>query len=166
MGIILNVPNELKYSFFFTQDVFEIEELDVDINLSNPFVYEVGFYNGLKMPRPWENPEEVIPYLQEEWKKLKIQLGTIFTTRDIASALVPMKQAIGLFIEMLFWSNAQPVCFPLNNIQQLEIKPVNIEERIEFIISRPMLYHSYVQLTELFIEQEKHFTKMLLLKNK
>jgi hypothetical protein len=167
MGITLKVPSELNHSFFFTKDVLKIEDkLFEEFNSSFPFVYEVGFYHALYMPRPWESPEKVIPFLLEEWKKHRKQLESIFLTRDTASALGPMKHAISIFVEMLFWTNGQPVHFPLNNIQQLTIKPVNVQERIEFIISRPKLYHSFAQLSELFNEQEKHFTKKLLLKSK
>jgi hypothetical protein len=167
MGIILKVPSELNHSFFFTKDVVEIEdEITVEFHSSIPFVYEIGFYSGLNMPRPWETPREAISILLKEWNKLRIQLETLFSARDIASVMDQMKQSIGIFIEMLFWTNGQPVHFPLDNIQKLNYKPVNIQERIEFIISRPKLYHSFAQLSELFIEQEKHFTKKLLINSK
>jgi hypothetical protein len=167
MGILLKVPSELNHSFFFPKGVLEVEdEITEAFYASNPFVYEIGYYNGNIMPRPWDSPGATIPLLLEEWKKLKNQLVPLFSTRTLASVVLPMKQAIAIFLEMLFWTNGQPVLFPLNNIQQLDIKPVNIQERIEFIISRPKLYHSFAQLSELFLEQEKHFTKMLVLKNK
>jgi hypothetical protein len=167
MGIILKVPNELNHSFFFPNDVLILEdEITLEFKSTIPFVYDIGFYNGLTMQRPWENPEKAIPFLLEEWNKLRTQLETFFSERDFSLVMVPMKQAIALFIEMLFWTNRQPVHFPLDHIHKLDIKPVNIQERIEFILSRPKLYHSFAQVSELFIEQEKHFTKMVLLKNK
>ncbi|MBY0096581.1 YpoC family protein [Mesobacillus maritimus] len=167
MGITLKVPSELDHSFFFPKDIVEIEDkLPVEFISSDPFIYEIGFYHGLNMIRPWESPEKVIPFLLEEWKKHKKQLESIFSARDASSALGPMKHAIAIFVEMLFWTNGQPVHFPLHNIQQLNIKPVNVQERIEFIISRPKLYHSFAQLSELYIEQQKHFTRELLLKSK
>jgi len=39
------------------------------------------------------------------------------------------------------------------------VKPVNVQERLNFIETKPRLYHSYVQLAELFSEQEKLFAK-------
>ena len=39
------------------------------------------------------------------------------------------------------------------------IKPINSGERLKFILSRMNNYHSFVQLTELFIEMEKLFWK-------
>jgi hypothetical protein len=167
MGMILKVPSELHHSFFFTKDVVEIEdEILVEFHSSIPFVYEIGFYTKLNMPRPWDNPEESISILLVEWNKLKIQLETLFSARETASALGQMKKSIVIFMEMLFWTNGQPVRFPLDNIKKLDFKPVNIQERLEFIISRPKLYHSFAQLSELFIEQEKHFTKKVLLNSK
>ena len=76
-----------------------------------------------------------------------------------------MKKGIGLFLQFLFWSNDRPISAiestPLN---LLEIKPVNLEERLGFIISRPNLFHSYRQLSELMVEHEKLFAKNKIIK--
>lgn len=163
---ILKIPSELNHSFFFTTETLKVEEqIAVEFNSSYPFIYEIGFYNGIEMPRPWENPESSIQLLLAKWKELRHQLETLFASREFTAAMVPMKWSIAIFIEMLFWTNNKPVFFPLEKVQQFDFKPVNVQERLEFIISRPILYHSFVQLSELINEQEKHFTKMLLLKN-
>ncbi len=165
---ILKVPRELNHSFFFTTEFLKVEDqIAVGFDSTRyPFIYEIGFYNGIEMSRPWENPESSIQLLLAKWRELRHQLETLFASREFSAAMVPMKRSIAIFVEMLFWTNNKPVHFPLENVRELNFKPVNVQERLEFIISRPILYHSFVQLSELMNEQEKQFTKMLLLKNK
>ncbi|WLR56579.1 hypothetical protein LC048_06675 [Mesobacillus subterraneus] len=92
-----------------------------------------------------------------EWGQCKDELDIHFKNRDSDRALPWMKRAIDLFEQFLYLSNSmnQDLC----SITDCEIKPVNVEERLEFIISRPKLFHSYKQLAELFAEQEKQFAK-------
>ena len=76
-----------------------------------------------------------------------------------------MEKGIGLFIQFLSWSNdSQLTLKNLNQLTLLEIKPVNVEERLGFIISRPNLFHSYRQLSELMVEQEKLYAKKNIVK--
>lgn len=167
MGKYFEVPIELQNSFFFSECLIEWEHnLITMFNPKHPFLYELGYYSGMKGLRPWETPEDGIPLLLEEWKNKEIQLEELFSDRKTAAAIEPMKHSIALFVEMLFWTNKVPVRFPLIYIDELTIKPVNVKERLEFIIAKPQLYHSYVQLSELMIEQEKHFIKQQLLKAK
>ncbi|SEM83779.1 hypothetical protein SAMN05192533_10688 [Mesobacillus persicus] len=165
MGKYFEVPIELQNSFFFPECLIEWEDnLVTTFNPNHPFQYELGYYAGMEGLRPWETPEEGIPLLLKEWKKIKGQLEELFATRKTGAAIEPMKQSIALFVEILFWTNKGPVRFPLMHIEELKIKPVNVIERLEFIIAKPQLYHSYIQLSELLIEQEKHFIKERLLK--
>ena len=72
-----------------------------------------------------------------------------------------MERAIDLFEQFLIKSNnLNP---DLYCIKDCKIKPVNVEERLGFIVSRPKLFHSYKQLAELFAEQEKQFAKQTVL---
>ncbi|WP_051633452.1 YpoC family protein [Bacillus sp. UNC41MFS5] len=112
-----------------------------------------------------DKKEVEISNLLTEWKNGKGQLEVLFREREYKNAKVLMEKGIQLFIQFLAWSNGLPV--PLNeslNFKQLEYKPVNVEERLAFITSRPALYHSYRQLSELMMEQEKLFVKRNILK--
>jgi hypothetical protein len=106
-----------------------------------------------------------ISNLLKEWENSKDRLEAIFRERDYKNAKVLMEKGINLFIQFLSWSNELPVLLeePIN-FNQFEYKPVNVEERLGFIMSRPNLYHSYRQLTELMVEQEKLFVKRSILK--
>ena len=70
-----------------------------------------------------------------------------------------MIEGIALFIKLVFWTNEQPV--RLKNIfvelEQFPATPVNVRDRLEFIMARPAHYHAYIQLSELMVEQEKIF---------
>jgi hypothetical protein len=103
---------------------------------------------------------EDISNLLKEWENSKDPLEVLFRKRDYTNAKVLMEKGIILFIQFLSWSNELPVSLdePFNS-NQFEFKPVNVEERLAFIMSRPNLYHSYRQLSELMIEQEKLFMK-------
>lgn len=109
--------------------------------------------------------QEDILALVEEWKIVQEQLEVLYRNRDQKNSLEGMKKGISLFIQFLFWTNEQPIDpnMPIT-LELLEVKPVNLEERLGFIISRPNLFHSYRQLSELMTEQEKLYAKNKILK--
>lgn len=112
-----------------------------------------------------ENYKESIDELLLEWPKMKEEIRHSFEKRDKKSAAPLMEKGIHLFIRFLHWSN-QLLAKPKSDIdyEQLQIKPVNCRERLEFIMARPNLHHSYMQLCELMSEQEKGYQKALAIK--
>lgn len=108
---------------------------------------------------------ESIPQLIKEWKDIKDQLEILFRERDQQNAKKLMDQGINLFIQFISLSNGFPASLdkPFTP-NQYDFKPVNVEERLGFIMSRPALYHSYRQLSELMVEQEKLYVKINILK--
>lgn len=158
----INMPEELKHPFFFPNEKFHLK---TDNDANTPFFYEVLFFSDKEGLKPWEKPEETVSALLEDWTILKEEIRSLFEKRN--KDLIPdlMRKGISYFIELLYWSNEQPsVLSPRIYYDKLPIKPVNIEERLEFIISRPNLFHSFMQLSELIIEQEKGFKKALAIK--
>ncbi|MDF2788266.1 MAG: hypothetical protein K0S80_1364 [Neobacillus sp.] len=114
-----------------------------------------------------EASEENISLLLSKWDGVKSELEIHYRNRDQQSALQLMKKGIVYYIQFLYFSNDRQVNskepIPLN---QVEIKPVNFEERLTYILSRPNLFHSYRQLSELFTEQEKLFAKKNIVKKR
>ncbi|MBL4954170.1 hypothetical protein RCG24_03045 [Neobacillus sp. OS1-32] len=103
----------------------------------------------------------------EEWKITKPKLEELFRKRDQKSAKQFMEKGIFLFKQFLFITNDLPVSIEQTiPYQQLTYKPVNLEERLEFIGSRPHLHHAYRQLAELMVELEKMYVKKQLQKNR
>ena len=122
-----------------------------------PFLYEAAFDYGMDVLKPWAIPDQTIPTVMEEWGKIKEELTIKFSNRDQAVGKL-MRTGISLFYEVLYWSNNQPVVLN-DQIYGNLIKPINSGERLKFILTRMNNYHSFVQLTELFIEMEKLFWK-------
>jgi hypothetical protein len=161
----LLVSNELAHPFFFSQKKVLAKKPAISFSLSENFIYEIFYYNKIETFKPWSNAEEIIPVLLNEWQTVKDELNALHHERQSNKIVQSMKKGIGLFIQLLFWSNGKPV--QLNepfSFSELDYKPVNIHERLEFIISRPKLFHSFIQLSELMIEQEKHYVKKNILK--
>ncbi len=161
------IPEELVHPFFFSEG----EEIVVDslyekqLNCHSPFVHEAVYFSGKDTVRPWETPDKSISTLLQEWLLVKEQLQTHFENRNKKDTFIFMRKGISFFIEFLFWTNERPVILhPQIEYGSLQIKPVNIKERFEFIMDRPNLFHSYMQLCELFLEQEKSYKKAIAMK--
>lgn len=92
-----------------------------------------------------------------KWEAARMELDNCFKSREASRAKPIMEASIQLFSDYLFEANGT------NVIEQCELKPVNVSERLEFIKGRPWLYHSYIQLSELFSEQEKLVAKKIAL---
>lgn len=112
-----------------------------------------------------EQNKDAVAQILAEWEELKGPIEELFRNRDQKSTKPLMEKGIALFIQFLYLTNEihpeddEPIPF-----QQMEFKPVNLEERLGFIQSRPALFHSYRQLSELIMEQEKLFGKKMALK--
>jgi hypothetical protein len=97
-----------------------------------------------------------------QWQQYKLELEEYFKNRNSDKASPVMEKAIELFREFLYSSNGL-MTRDTYNIDDCIVKPVNVQERLNFIVSRPRLYHSFVQLAELFAEQEKQYARQLAL---
>ncbi|WP_428908902.1 YpoC family protein [Niallia sp. Krafla_26] len=109
--------------------------------------------------QPWTLPNETVPFLFSEWNHLKMELQEGFTKRDLSRTEIPMKKGIELFLKALYWSNLQSVNDNMDSMDRLTVKPINIRERLAYIIKTPNKFHSFIQLSELFVEMEKLFRK-------
>lgn len=167
VNVMLSVPKELIHPFFFSGNekliVQEVQLIQLDLSL--PFIYEAAYFSGKQSIKPWEIHEQSISVLLEEWQKIKEILEKLFANRDQNQVISPMKKGISLFLEFVFWANGHPAILSKGfEKDQFSIKPVNIIDRLEFIIQRPSLYHSFIQLAELMSEMNKHYKKHLALK--
>ena len=127
----------------------------------------IPFLEEIELAAQVENPNEAISQLLVEWGQVKGELEILYRNREQKTTLQGMKKGIGLFILFLYLSNDSQVNFKeLEPIDLLEMKPVNLDERLGFIINRPTLFHSYRQLTELMVEQEKLYAKKNIVKKR
>jgi hypothetical protein len=127
----------------------------------------IPFLEELQLEVPTENSSDSISLLLTEWNTIKAELEILYRNRDQKNTLHGMKKGIGLFLRFLYWSNDSHVKVKeLKPLDSLEIIPVNLDERLGFIINRPNLFHSYRQLSELMMEQEKLYAKTNIVKKR
>jgi hypothetical protein len=127
----------------------------------------IPFLEELQLEVPTENSSDSISLLLTEWNTIKAELEILYRNRDQKNTLHGMKKGIGLFLQFLYWSNDSHVKVKeLKPLDSLEIIPVNLDERLGFIINRPNLFHSYRQLSELMMEQEKLYAKKNIVKKR
>jgi hypothetical protein len=168
------IPNEFSHPLFFLDNLTEIiinqSNTVSELMRSFPFVFELIDVNGgLDFDMPWENRERFIPLLLNIWKEEAERLNSFFINRNTAEAKDPMVRSLALFLSFLFWSNQKRVpglqCWQ-ESIKTLDIKPINVVERLEFIFLKPNHYHSFVQLSQLYSEFTKQYSKHMALESK
>lgn len=121
------------------------------------FPAEMDYYDA---SFPWESDNHAVENLLASWTTIHQELKRQFEEREHAS-LEKMQAGIAAFIKLLFWTNEEPVNmqFLSEKAATLAYKPVNIGDRLSFILSRPKSYQSFIQLSELMIEQQKQLAR-------
>jgi hypothetical protein len=161
----LSIPFQLIDPFFFPESKVRIDASHI-IPYEPFFSYEVLYFNE-EAPGslPWEDHELFIGIILKSWREGEECLKTLFKKRS-KDTLPLMKKSIAQVYMFLFWSNSMPVILnsDIAPIENLSIKPVNAGERMSFIRNNPTLFHSFIQLSQLFEEQHKQYAKSLVLK--
>jgi hypothetical protein len=157
------VPKEWLILTTQTEIIWD-DEYNKTFNSKIPMLYEGANLNGIQSFKPWTSPLETVPKLLLEWNQVKMVIQDGFTKRDLFRTGTPMKVGIGLLFEAVFWTNYQPVDVDMIILESLDIKPINIRERLDYILLNPNKFHSFIQLTELFSEMEKLFKKQEVIK--
>lgn len=161
-----------EHESFFVSSIesFSVDEMNFEQMIAaEPLFYDIQshFKQSIDI-KPWENRGDYIPVILNEWKKIRDLLKGKFRERNIVPYEDDVKKSITYFIVVLHWLNQVPVQ-RLKELQiviaQFQLKPVNCVERLLFILQKPLQYHSFIQLEQLFIELEKLFHKDLIKKN-
>jgi len=115
---------------------------------------------------PLVDENTTVEIIFETWnKQLLTELEQLYEKRNVNDAFIPMCKGIILFFYALFLTNDQTIdSFQIENwkeaLANFNILPVNINDRINFIIEHPTQYHSFVQLKLLYTElMKKHAIK-------
>lgn len=168
MNDTLTIPQELINESLCIGQTFPCI-FSKDFVSSIPFIHEVHYYQHLETFKPWskENLQESIKNVLQEWKQLKPQLELYIEQKNKVKLKTGVFTGVQYFLECLFWVNEQPVYLKDEmHVDNLVIKPFNLEDRLSFIIKRLDGYHSYRQLEELFKELEKQFFIKLIKMNR
>jgi hypothetical protein len=157
----INVPKELTHSLFFPKGKIKMNSGEA-LNSDVLFLPELLYFSRMSDDTPWDDPITRVPLLVDKWTVLQKKLITLLKkrTNDIES---DMLLGIQLCFTLLFWSNKQPVqLFEWQEkIRLLEAKAINVEERLQFILSNYRTFHAYKQLAELIEEQHKQFARKI-----
>ncbi|OLO42528.1 hypothetical protein BTR23_00480 [Alkalihalophilus pseudofirmus] len=156
--------------FFRVFPFYEEETIFVENNGTELLFYD-DMLEALNLPnrKPWQQSEVYTAEIFHQWKRTKERLNELYAKRDRIAVKPLMIKEISLLIQVIFWSNQVPVPH-LNelqeNIKELKFKPVNVCERLSFILKEPDHFHSYNQLKALFEETEKLYYKSLVNRKK
>ncbi|WP_338749606.1 YpoC family protein [Bacillus sp. FJAT-52991] len=154
------VPSSLKHDLFFQEETVTLAG-QPSLVASPYFIYELQGNEA-----PWENPSFYLKTVQDTYQFIQPVIEMKFKEKDKEIEQM-MKAVIALFFMSLFWSNHEPVV--LNDwkekVAAFEVKPLNAEERLSFVLARPFSYQAYRQMDALMTEQQKQFAKHSLLSN-
>ncbi|MGG0178273.1 YpoC family protein [Gottfriedia acidiceleris] len=135
------------------------EELKIK---NKPFFYESNQILVNESSNIPNESDEIIKEMFNEWKEESEHISNYFKQRNRKLASEPMIRGLANFISILTWLNGQ-MLLNLNNLllelDKLKIKPINLDERINFLLNQPDHYHSFIQLSGLYTELEKLYYK-------
>ncbi len=168
MEQVVQIPDEFRCIPFFEGDIDKIiyhtDQSFVQLLEGHYFLFDIE-----KQYEPWNEIEMSIPAVLDIWKDKKEDISIFFRNRKRKEARKPMIHFAAHLLSILYWLNGQPVSGLKdikNNIDELQIKPINFMERYSFIIEQPNHYHSYIQLAQLYVEIEKLYAKKIIIKKK
>ncbi len=152
----------MRHPLLLPDITWEYEDSLLDWKQLHPsFRYDIAYHYGHPAIKPWENREPAVQSVVQEWKAVTGDIQTFFKDRNSEAALPNMVKGLQLYTMLLFWGNGKPVVLQdlFAALNELSIKPANIKDRLSFIMEKPTLFHSYIQLGELFNESEKQLMK-------
>ncbi|WP_062198212.1 YpoC family protein [Massilibacterium senegalense] len=104
---------------------------------------------------PWENPNAYLPTVFLSAQQKLQQAKECFQQRKKTEASKPLLFSLALFLDALFWMNHRRFV-SLDDlsviISSFQWKPINVVERVNFILQKPTLFHSSIQLEQLLDE--------------
>lgn len=136
---------------------------------NKPFYYEslhLITESTVSIPK---DSDMIIKEMFLEWKEESELLTGYFRERNRKLAFEPMVRALANFISITTWLNHK-ILTDLNDLlselNSLTIKPINLNERISFVLKQPDHYHSFIQLSGLYTELEKLYYKQKITSSK
>ncbi|MFC0559925.1 YpoC family protein [Halalkalibacter alkalisediminis] len=163
---MIQIPDSFQIQPFYQQKMVSLPDLKnsfKEICRTIPFYYDM-----VKDQKYWKNKHEIIPVLLEWWSEEEQTLTMLFRERNTKEARPVMIFMSAAFIDCLFWMNDKT----LSGLTQLEqdlahikFKPINCEERLDFVLRHPSQYQSFTQLRALYLEVRKTYAKIKLLEH-
>ncbi|MBM7619509.1 hypothetical protein JOC95_001358 [Bacillus tianshenii] len=161
----MRVPSAFVHPLYYSESqLIESGRFDWQGSLTVPFKYDIAYSLGLAPSNlPWEHQSQTVPLLFHLWKETEAKLNVLHEKRERSDVKGNIAGGIALLLQAIFWMNQLPVISLTDwekEIRQLQAKPVNIVERLDFVMKKPDMYHAFIQLQQLFTETSKLFYKM------
>ncbi|TYR79943.1 hypothetical protein FZC66_12435 [Priestia megaterium] len=166
-----DLPLHFKHPLFFKEQreiKWEKATFGLECDQSY-FLHDILYAVGEEHEQPWKDVKKYLPQVFAKWNEAQSRLYKLFSERKAKEAQPLMIKAIAYFISALFWTNHEPVprlTHLQQDIEKLKYKPINVYERLAFIIEKPGMYHSFIQVGELYTELRKQYAKMLIVYKK
>ncbi|MDZ5711978.1 YpoC family protein [Jeotgalibacillus haloalkalitolerans] len=157
------LPDQYKHQLFYPDlDEVEIEES----NRFEPF-FAADLIAMKNDQKPWEDLEHWSGLIQREWEVLADEMRPLFEGQA-DQTYDGMVKGLSLFFTLLYWTNEQHVSVAAweEDIKNFEVAIMNPQERISFILKRPAVYFSFIQLDEMFRELIKTSAKFNAIKKR
>lgn len=87
----------------------------------------------------------------------KPEIQALFDARRYKDAIEPMSKAVKHFKHLLYQLNAETDLE--KDPESLQLKPINIKERLDYLDANLKQYHAFLQLETLYEEVEKLYAK-------
>lgn len=152
------IPNEFCVSPFYAEgDVMYFNQKDG--SMEPPFLFDILLIHHVDISGtfPWKDTKKIDQYFQH-WEEHKDILSRYFRERNKEKMKPLMRLFIAYYIDLVFWTHG----FPVVNLNGLDSQfaaftfiPVNLGERLGFVLEKPYHHLSFVQLNELYIELKK-----------
>lgn len=156
----INVPVPFRNPLFYPDGEFTFDDtLSLEQRMLMPFFMDLLVREG-EMKSYDVLTDSSIRHLFHSWKAKKTDIAEAFKQRKRAIARPKMVRSISWFITLLFWINGKHVerlTHLMEDCSSLPIQPVNLKERLSYILQVPDHYHAFIQLSELFTELEKQW---------
>lgn len=102
---------------------------------------------------------ESFDVLYQKWLSHEEELTIIFHQRNLAAAKEPMLECLALFIKAIYWIHDEPIPETEHELAatlpMLPYTPINVDERLSYLLKKPVHYLSFIQLKELYKELKK-----------
>ncbi len=98
----------------------------------------------------------------EEWRPLQNSLEQLFVERHNESILQQMNKGIQVFMYALYIANQQSLTnAPIEEWGDVSdgfyVTPINLKERLLFVMENRTIHHAYIQLNQLYSELLKKY---------
>ena len=165
---MIRVPEAFQVQPFYAKELISLPE--VTNSSFREICRAIPFYFDLNPSQKyWDQKHDIIPVLLEWWTEEERTLTALFHERNTKEAKPIMVIMSAAFIDCLFWMNDKPVT-GLTHLKQALIdigfKPINCEERLDFVLQNSSQYHAFTQLRALFLEVKKIYAKIKLIEHK